>query len=437
MYRTLLTALAAAVSLFFAVSCEKPDPQPVVPDQPDKEQSELLEPDNPDPGGEELPELKDNEYLLDAELGTFASVAVSNFGEYLCIAACPAEGVEDFDAMFEQDEYFYVAISPLLNGREFDLMTEEKLYTVMSTLEGMPLENVAPSMVEEIQSGTCTFTYENGVATVELTMELPDGTSFTARISAEEPDLVVNENIFALDGNEKPIRTAFYNHQDGKTVLYLTPAGIDFFDELPITTYYAYIILADSQCHGKTLTVNDVIAVGYADNFNEILVDSNETETTGTLNVAADPDDPTHFVVSADLDFSGVTLKLRYDGNAISALVEEEVRNEIVYDGDAYPIKEAWVDMMPSVPAVQTVSLVTEDGRRLGISVPLDFMDGNAHGFSQSQDLYIEFDGKVFSKAEGYSGTVTVALDGYILTVDATNYEGLQAIYQGPYNISE
>lgn len=123
------------------------------------------------------------------------------------------------------------------------------------------------------------------------------------------------------------------------------------------------------------MTVNDVVAVGYADNFNEIIVDSNEAETTGVLNVAADPQDPTHYVVSADLDFSGTTLKLRFDGNA--------------------------------------------------------------HGFSQSPDLYMEFDGKVFSKAEGYSGTVTVGLDGGMLIVDATNYNGLQVTYQGPCQISE
>lgn len=418
MYRTLLTALAAAVSLFFAVSCEKPDPQPVVPDQPDK-------------GGEELPELKDNEYLLDAELRTFASVAVSNFGEYLCIAASPAEGVDGFDAMFEQEEYFYVAISPLLNGREFDLMTEEKLYTVMSTLEGMPLENVAPSMVEEIQSGTCTFTYENGVATVVLALELHDGTSFTARLSAEEPDLVVNENIFALDGNEKPVRTAFHKREAGKTYLYLTPAGIEFFEDLEIATYYAYIILDDDKCHGKTLTVSDVDAVGYADNFNELIVDSNETETAGTLNVAADHDDPTHYVVSADLNFAGTTLKLRFDGYAIDADAKEELRNEIIYGGKTYAVAEAWVDMVPSIPAVQTVSLITSDGQALRISVPLEFMDGNAHGFSQSPDLYIEFDGKTFSKAEGYSGTVTVGLEDDILSVEATNYEGLQVTYYG------
>lgn len=412
------SVILAAMAMLFAASCEKP-----ADETPGKEDSK--------------PELNANEYILDDEVHPFVSVAVSNVGEYLCIAASPAEGADTYEEIIEQDEFFYVAISPLLNGKEFDLMMEESLYTVISTLDGVELETVAPTMTEEIDGGICVFTYREGVALVEISLSLPDGSSFSAELSAEEPGIVVNENVFAIDGNEKPVRTAFCLLEDGMTALYLTPAGISYFDELPITTYYAYIMLDDSQCHGRTLSVSDVAVVGYADNFNEIVVDSNEVPTAGTLNVASDPDDPTHYIVSADLDFSGTSLKLRFDGSVIDAAAKEEVRNEIIYENKSYGIKEVWLDMMPSVENVCSVIIVTEGGKTMTINLPADFLDGNAHGFSQSKYLSIEFDGKIFSKAEGYSGTVTVGTHGDVMTIEATNYDNLEITYVGPYETAE
>lgn len=376
-------------------------------------------------------ELKENEYILGEDKCSFESVAASNLGEYICIAACPQEGVEAFDDIFEQDEYFYVAISPLLNGKEFDLMTEENLYTVISTLDGVELETVTPSAHEEISEGVCTFTCTEGVVSVEITLTLQDGQTFSAILAAEEPGITVNENIFALDGNVKPVRTAFSLLEDGTTALYLTPAGIDYFDELPITTYYAYIILDDNLCHGRTLDVGDVIAVGYADNFNETVVDSNEIPTTGTLNVLNDPEDPARYIVSADLDFSGTTLKLRFDGTTIDANIKEVIGNEVIYDGKTYPIQGVMLDM-PSGESVCKVMLRTAMGELI-ITLPVNFLDGNAHGFSQSPDLYIEFDGKVFSKAEGYSGTVTIGVEGDVMHIDVTNYDNLEITYNGSY----
>lgn len=420
----------AALTLFFAVSCEEVTPVPDEPQTPVPEQPEQPGPEQPEK--EEI-QLKENEYLLGDDVRSFASVEVSNFGEYLCIAATPVEGVEDFNAIFEQDQYFYVAISPLLNGKEFDLMTEEHLYTVISTLDGAFLETVAPSMNEEIIEGKCTFGYAEGVASVQISLTLADGVSLSAVLSAEEEGIVVNENLFSIGGNDKPVRTAFHQLEDGVTALYLTPAGIEFFDDLGITTYYAYIILNTDQCHGRTLSINDIIAAGYADNFNELIVDSNETETTGTVNVLSDPDNPNHYVVAADLDFAGTTLKLRFDGYTIDADAKEVLKNEIIYDGKAYAIKEAYLNTMPSPESVYNVILNLEDGRALNIILPSTFLDGNAHGFSQSPYLYMEFEDRTYSKAEGYSGTVTVSVENGTMKVEATNYDNLEVTYEGPF----
>ena len=438
MYRHLLLKAAAAFLAIAMISCEKHKVEN--PDQPGQE---TLGPDQsgtdqPGQGGDgqenpEKPALKENAYELDGVQASFGSVALSNIGDYICIAATPSEGVDSFEEVFDQEEYFYVAISPLLNGKEFDMTKEAKVFTVMSTLEGAYLESVAPTLTDEITSGTCLFNYKEGVAMVEVSIVFADGAELSVKMSAEETGIVVNENIFAIGGNEKPVRTAFRMVEDGTTTLYLTPAGIEYFEDIDITTYYAYIILESGKCHGRTLTVEDVIAVGYADNFNELVVDSREVATTGTLNIAADPNDMAHYVVALDLDFAGTSLKIRFDGETLDALAKEVVTNEVVYNGTSLGIKEVYVDFMPNPECLTTVMIFTERDGVVRIKIPNNYLDGNAHGFSQSQNLYIEYDGVVYSKANGYSGTVTVSFDDDIIKVNATNYDNLEITYEGPY----
>ena len=394
--------------------------------------AELKIPGKPGQGNQDVV-LEANTYAVDKEKSSFGSVEVSNLGEYICIAASPTEGVENFDAIFEQDEYFYVAISPLLNGKEFDLMAEKDLYTVMSTLDGAFLESVAPGMTQEIKDGKCTFNYQNEKAEVEISLTLADGRTLAAKMEAEQAGIVVNENIFAIAGDEKPVRTAFYLKEDGLTTLYLTPAGIQYFEDISITTYYAYIILDDTQCNGRALDVSDIVAVGYGDNFNEIYVDSREVDALGSLRVLSDPDNVAHYQVSADITLGGTTLKLRYNGNAIDAGTKEVVKNELVYNGKSYGITGVSLDLQPNQENTCGVMIATDRGDFMRITLPLNFLDGNAHGFSQSPDLYMEYDGQVYSKANGYSGTVTVGKDENTIKIEATNYDNLKIIYEGPY----
>ena len=410
------------------ISCEKPQV-----DDPILDDSQQEQPEEPDQDNTDSPVLGENMYGIDGVHYTFGSVAVSNIGEYICIAATPAEGIEDFDAIFEQNEYFYVAISPLLNGKEFDMMKEERLFTVISTLESAYVESVAPTMKEEITDGTCLFGCKDGVAEVKANLTLADGTSLSVNLSAEEPGIIVNENIFAIDGVQKPVRTAFRLLEDGTTALYLTPAGISYFDDLDITTYYAYVILDDSKCHGRTLSVEDLIAVGYADNFNSIVIDSNEVPTSGTVNVAADPTDPAHYVVSVDLDFNGTTLEIRFDGNTLDANIKEVIESKLIYEGKSYGITGVVLDEMPDKDEVYSISIKTDHDDVVTISLPAKFLDGNAHGFSQSPDLYIEYEGIVYSKANGSSGTVTAGINDGMIKIEATNYKNLEIVYEGPY----
>ena len=163
-------------------------------------------------------------------------------------------------------------------------------------------------------------------------------------------------------------------------------------------------------------------------------MDSREVSAKGSLRVFADPSDASHYQVSADITFGGTTLKLRYDGNAIDAGTKEVVKNEVIYNGETYGITNVILNMQPDpVSLTCTVMIFTERGDMVKINLPVNFLDGNAHGFSQSPDLYMDYDGQRYSKATGYSGTITVAEDGDTIRIDATNYDNLKITYEGPY----
>ena len=408
----ILIKIAAAFMTLAAISCEKPQ----------AEESE-----------QEKPAPETNMFAVDGQVGVFESIVVSNIGEYICIAASTSDGVDVFDEIFDQEEYFYVAISPLLNGKQFDIKAEQRLYTMMGTLPGVHLESVTPETSQEVLSGTCLFNCKDGMVDVTVDMVLAGGATLTVKLNAEEAGVVVNQNLFSIAGNDKPIRTSFSKFENGTTAIYLTPAGIDYFADLEIATYYAYIILDDSKCHGKTLTVEDVIAVGYADNINAKTVDSRAVPTTGSVNVASDSENPAHFTVSADLDFEGTTLQLRFDGNTRDANIVEVKESKIIYDGKSLSIKNVALDRQTEVEGVYHVLITTERDDVILISLPSNFLDGNAHGFSQSPDLYIEYDGVVYSKAKGSSGTVSVGASNGSIKVEMTNYKNLEVLYEGPY----
>ena len=431
MLRLFLRIVAALVAVMI-VACEKPELESPEQEVPEQEIPEQEKPEQEKPGTE-LPPLGENMFEIDGVQSSFGSIAVSNFGEYVCIAATPVEGIEEFSDIFEQEEYFYTAISPLLNGKEIDLMSEETLYTVISTLKSAEILMVSPTSREEIVSGTSIFDYTEGIADVEAEYVLAGGAALKVKLNAEEPGIIVNENLFSIDDNPKPVRAAFSMVEDGVTALYLTPAGISFFDELEVATYYAYIVLDESRCHGRTLSVSDLLAVGYVDNINGVIVDSGEVPVTGTVNVASDPDDPYHYVVAVDLDFNGSTLEIRFDGTTVDADVKEVVENEFIYQDKSYGIKGVSIGLKPGTEDVYLVEVRTGCEDVLTISLPAKFLDGNAHGFSQSQDLYIEYDGAVYSKAAGSSGTVTVGISDGIMKLEATNYDNIQLVYEGPY----
>ena len=423
---TLYSAVAAML-----LSCEKPENNK--DNGADNLNPPVETPDTPEDPAEQAV----NSYIHSGEEYRFGSVLVSNFGEYLCIAASKKEGVTSFEKIFEQEEYFYVAITPMLNGKEFDLMTETKLYTVISTLRGAELETVAPEMKEEIQRGSCTFTYNEGKTTVDISLALADGTELTAKMEAEE-SIVVNENIITVNGTSKPIRTAFYKSQDGTTEIYLTPAGISYSEELAITTYYTYFILQDNQCNGKTIMASEIMEAGIVDNTQESIISSATESCSGTVNVLKDAEDPSLFTIVASIDLGDTVIDIHYNGNAIDYNLKPEIVYEVIYGKRSYKINEVTLDKTIGNDLWKVT--IESEGKDFTITMPSAAFDGNAKGFSQfknNPDVMVTYGENVYNYASGHSGTITVCINGENIHVEFTNYNDLQVLYEGGFTLVE
>ena len=225
-------------------SCEEVEPTPENPGT-----------ENPNPETPTPEPLAKNAYAINDATHTFGSVGAMMEGENLLIVATPTSGVEGAEAIFECEEYFYGAVSPLLLDVEFDVMSEQRLFTMVSTLAGASLETVAPEFLDEVSAGKCLINKNGNIFTLKAELTLIDGTTLAVHIEAEE-HFVVNENKIWRGKEEKPLRAAFYQTEEGTTGLYFTPGGIDYFEELEIATWYLYLVLDDELISGDVVSLS-------------------------------------------------------------------------------------------------------------------------------------------------------------------------------------
>ena len=169
------------VGLLFAVACE---------------------PDNN--GGKHESELPINSCSISGEATKLQSVAVEMLDDNIYIVATPTPNIATATEIFGCEEYLFVAVNPLLVGKEFDLKTESSLYTIISTLSDAPLREVTPENNSEVKAGTVKFTYENNIATVKGAITLKNGKELKFHLSAEKTIAVLNDmgegenNTFAI-----------------------------------------------------------------------------------------------------------------------------------------------------------------------------------------------------------------------------------------------
>lgn len=409
-----------------AVSCgEKPIPEPMPEPTPD----------NPTPD-DPAPEAPISYYKVAEGQCELGSVILSNYGEYLCIAASPNGGVEEFDAIFSESEYLYVAISPLLVGKEFDIKSEKTLFTIISTLGAAPLAELTPEQHSEVKSGRCRFDYEAGIATVTLDVTLADDRRLSAVLIAEK-QIVVNRNTITRNGEDKPVRAAFHTEDDGKTYLYFTPAGVDYFDDMvESATWYIYLAVDNALLDAGNVDIatnEKWFQLGLGDNVDE---SKSLTISPDMLNGAVGyfsverGEGERAFKVILDVQWGDGTMLMSYDGDCLDATAEEVRNNSIVSDGVEYFISGATIDR--SDAEVWRLTLKSKQAT-LVLQMPAERFDGTPSGFSSDARILAEFNGETLSKAAGYSGTLIITFDEATMNIEAEffNNSVVEAYYCG------
>jgi hypothetical protein len=340
--------------------------------------------------------------------------------------------------IFECEEYIYAAVSPLLLGREVDLVAEDNAYTIMSTLRGAIIESLSPGVTDEISQGSMTFEYENNVAVVKGEITLADGTELKFYLSAEK-EVVINDNIISRGAEEKPLRSAFYMEEDGLTYLYFTPAGIDYFGELEISTWYLYLVFDSTLANGvkHNISAATLEMFGLVDNLNPsgsfALMAEDMASASGDYTITRRSAGDYQAVVN--ISIGGVAYKVEFSGICTSVYYEPEERsNYFICDGSEYSILSA---TLTADGALYKAKFNNTAGRPVELTAPQSFFNGNSYGFSQSADFTVVYNRRTYSKANGDSGTLTAIYnaDTQSLELHFTNYAGLEFSYSGEVTV--
>lgn len=383
-----------------------------------------------------------NTYAIDGVVAEFGSVLTMMVEENPSIVATPTAGISSTDAIFKCDEVLFASINPTLIGKEFDLMSETTLYTFMSTLSGAFLEGVAPKLTMEIEAGKATFTFSDNTLNVKADITLVDGTTLSFHVQAEHT-AQINENIISSPYGEKPLRAAFYLEEDGLTYLYFTPGGISYFEEMDIVTWYLYIVVDSSMVNGQTIALstvgeNQAFMFGMIDNFDDSksfsIMSGDLGDATGTINLTKHSEG--NYTAIMDILYQGDEYSVLFTGDCTSTDEEMPVeQNYLQYKGEKFDVTAA---TLTKDGAVWSVDITASNNTTITVTAPAEFFDGVAHGFSQSDDFTVTYDGTTYSGAAGNSGTLTASLDesAQALTLDFTNYNNIILNYVGDVTIN-
>ena len=223
--------------------------------------------------------------------------------------------------------------------------------------------------------------------------------------------------------------------EDGLTYLYFTPAGIDYFAELEITTWYLYLVFDSTLANGvkHNISAATLEMFGMVDNLDPScsfdLMAEDMASASGDYTITRRSAGDYQAVVN--ISIGGVAYKVEFSGVCTSVYYEPEERtNYFICDGGEYSILSA---TLTADGALYKVRFNNSAGRPVELTAPQSFFNGSSYGFSQSADFTVSYNRRTYSKANGDSGTMTAiynAETGY-LELYFTNYVGLEFSYSG------
>lgn len=392
-----------------------------------------------DGGGNEEAPLQVNTYSINGVVGQLNSVVVDMLDENIYIVATPATGSTTATEIFNCDEYLYVAVSPLLVGKEFDIKSESALYTIMSTMQGASLDSVTPSDNKKVSAGRVTLTYDNEVATVKAEITLKGGTVLKFHAKAEN-QLSLNSNTISRGDEYKPLRASFYDEGDYSTTLYFTPAGVDYYGELQKVSWYMYIGVSNKLIDGAPHSLADMdgtssFEFGVIDNVSDAksieIMAGYLRGATGEITISKTA--AATYNANINITIQGVTYTASFDGECISVdYAPEKPTNFFTFKGTEYTVSSA---VLTQGESVWSVEIATSSGKSVVLNAPKEFFNSGdgGRGFSQSTDFTVEYDGTVYSKANGYSGTIISTYDEATrnLALDFFNNSDVKFNYTG------
>lgn len=386
-----------------------------------------------------------NTYYLNGEIFQFKSVIATTIGDNLVLAGSPQEGL-DYEAIFS-GEYpvLSVGLSPLLVSTDFDPVSEEKLYTIYSSLSGFTLEELSPRSHESLLRGTVSSNSfeEEGRVCASGALELEDGTLFGFDLEIEDFLYKLNANsIFVdfaandMDAKQLPVRAAFLRKSGEELSLYFTSGDIEYAEDLEICNNYLSVTQSIGLCDGlrRNVTAQSPVELKAVDNSTgDVVKNTAASELEGTYSLYVDPENPNYFVFTLDLEMDGNVFKMEYRGEPTDYLLAKPFPQGIFLKNETRDITEV---SYREENGVAIISLKDNTEREAQIFMPVSDVDGKAHGFSQNPDIYkVVYDSQTYSKPNGNVGTLTVSRSETNLRVEFTNYSGLKIAYQGGYEL--
>ncbi len=390
-------------------------------------------------GGNHETDLAVNSYSINGNEAKLQSVAVDMSGENIYVAASPVANLTTATEILESEEYIFVAVSPLLVGKEFDLKTESTLYTIMSTLAGAPLYEVTPKNNSEVKAGVVRLSYEGDEAAVKAKITLTDGTILKLYASAEN-ELLLNNNTISRGEEKKPLRAAFYDEGDYSITLYFTPAGAEYYGELEDVSWYMYIGISNQLIDGVPHSIADM---GGTSSFEFGVIDNTSSSksieimagflrgATGEFTISKTA--AATYNANINITIQGVTYTASFEGECISVdYAPEKPTNFFTFKGTEYTVLSA---VLTQGESVWSVEIATSSGKSVVLNAPKAFFNSGdgGRGFSQSADFTVEYDGTVYSKANGDSGTIISTFDEATrnLSLDFFNNSEVKFNYTG------
>lgn len=402
-----------------------------------------------------LEDLKENTLTIGDTERALTAIFVNEYSGYLVVTATDAEGAESFDWIIDNNaEYVQLLVIPSLYNKEFDVMTESEVFSIFSTYKDAPLaDGAGPGATDGLKSGKCRMNFDGTNAEMFASIVLADSTTVSFRgkgiLEGEKP----TENSITRNDDTKPLRATFYSIEDGMGMFYFTPADIQYFEEIDLASYYVCIMVDESAIDGSEIDINDpdakYVGIYYVDNAMEesSVIEPGATEgAAGKFSISRTNDSESSFNATFDVKFSeNLSISFEFTGEMTDMWAVPEKKNEFEYNGETSEISsvvvdcsaEPWVIWLSAKDNVSTVEDMAS-ANPIKITAPSEAFSGEPVGFSTYKEtLSFEYDGNVWNFENGSMGTLTATLEGTILTVDFTNYEGFKGYFNGECIIIE